>query len=419
MITLDMRTVIFGSVMITIICLLVIILLWYQSRSRFSGTSFWVVGYAFQTGGTILVLLRGIIPDAISMVGGNTLVIAGSFIIYLGLERFLGKHGSQIHNYVLLVVFVIVYSYFSIIQPNLALRTLNISIGLLIICFQCMWLLLVRIESGIKSLTLGPGIVFAGFCLISIIRIIEFFLGGKSRTDFFQSGSFDTLIIIAYQMLYILQTYTLALMVNKRLFLEVKTQEEKFSKAFHSSPYAVTLTRLSDGKMIEVNEGFVKITGYGYSEVLGKTTVDLHLWDKNENRLDVVSELSKTGSVYGREFLFHKKSGELITGLFSAEIIQINSENYVLSSISDITDRKRGEEEREKQILELKGALQKVRTLSGFLPICASCKKIRDDKGYWTQIEAYIADHSDAEFSHAICPECMKKLYPDDILKNL
>lgn len=62
---------------------------------------------------------------------------------------------------------------------------------------------------------------------------------------------------------------------------------------------------------------------------------------------------------------------------------------------------------------ELKDAFSKIKILSGFLPICASCKKIRDDKGYWNQIESYIRDHSEAEFSHSICPECAKKLYPN------
>ncbi|SMC78149.1 Response regulator receiver domain-containing protein [Desulfocicer vacuolatum DSM 3385] len=62
---------------------------------------------------------------------------------------------------------------------------------------------------------------------------------------------------------------------------------------------------------------------------------------------------------------------------------------------------------------DLKKALSKVKTLSGFLPICSHCKKIRDDKGYWNQIEAYIHNHSDAEFSHGICPECAQKYYPD------
>jgi hypothetical protein len=75
--------------------------------------------------------------------------------------------------------------------------------------------------------------------------------------------------------------------------------------------------------------------------------------------------------------------------------------------------RKQAEEEREKMIGDLKEALSKVKTLSGFIPICASCKKIRDDKGYWEQVEVYIRDRSEAEFSHGICPDCMKKLYPD------
>ena len=66
-----------------------------------------------------------------------------------------------------------------------------------------------------------------------------------------------------------------------------------------------------------------------------------------------------------------------------------------------------------KTVAELQDALANVNQLSGLLPICASCKKIRDDKGYWTQIEAYIRDHSEAEFSHGICPDCAKKLYPD------
>jgi PleD family two-component response regulator len=68
--------------------------------------------------------------------------------------------------------------------------------------------------------------------------------------------------------------------------------------------------------------------------------------------------------------------------------------------------------EKEKLIVELQQALAKVKTLSGLLPICSSCKKIRDDKGYWNQIETYIREHSEADFTHGICPKCAKMLYP-------
>jgi len=79
----------------------------------------------------------------------------------------------------------------------------------------------------------------------------------------------------------------------------------------------------------------------------------------------------------------------------------------------DITRRKRYEEKQKKLLNELKKALANVRMLSGLLPICSSCKKIRDDKGEWNVLEKYIRSHSEAEFSHSVCPECAKKLYPE------
>ena len=81
--------------------------------------------------------------------------------------------------------------------------------------------------------------------------------------------------------------------------------------------------------------------------------------------------------------------------------------------IDYIAALKQAEEERERLIGELQEALASIKTLSGLLPICYSCKQIRDDKGYWNQIEAYIGKHTEAEFTHGICPACAKALYPD------
>lgn len=76
---------------------------------------------------------------------------------------------------------------------------------------------------------------------------------------------------------------------------------------------------------------------------------------------------------------------------------------------------------KESLIKELQEALSNIQTLSGLLPICSSCKKIRDDTGYWHQVEDYIRSHSDTEFSHGLCPDCLKKLYPefaDEVLEQ-
>ena len=78
-----------------------------------------------------------------------------------------------------------------------------------------------------------------------------------------------------------------------------------------------------------------------------------------------------------------------------------------------VRERAQAEQEKEQLVEECEKALAEVERLSGFLPICSSCKKIRDDQGYWQQIEEYIRDHSDATFSHSICPDCLDRLYPE------
>ncbi len=95
----------------------------------------------------------------------------------------------------------------------------------------------------------------------------------------------------------------------------------------------------------------------------------------------------------------------LVKGQVSGEML-VRSIRYAI-------ERKRIENEKHEVIVELQEALAKVKLLSGFLPICCSCKKIRDDKGYWQQIESYIKEHSQAKFSHGICPECARELYPE------
>ncbi len=69
--------------------------------------------------------------------------------------------------------------------------------------------------------------------------------------------------------------------------------------------------------------------------------------------------------------------------------------------------------EREKLIVDLQAALADIKTLRGLLPICASCKKIRDDGGYWQHLEKYVSEHSEAQFSHSLCPDCITRLYPE------
>lgn len=84
----------------------------------------------------------------------------------------------------------------------------------------------------------------------------------------------------------------------------------------------------------------------------------------------------------------------------------------------EISERIKAEEEKEELISQLQKSISEIKTLRGILPICSYCKKIRDDEGYWNQVEVYVKQHSDARFSHGICPDCMEKHYPEYIIRD-
>ena len=365
---LDMKTVYFTMLATDIVCTLVLVQLWRQSRERFVGTGLWVIDFAFQTVALLLILLRGIVPDWMSMVLSNTMVLTAALLGLIGLERFTGEERPQTHNYVLLCAFVPCHSYFAFAQPDLRLRNICIATVLLIMCFQCLWLMLVRVPPHRRPLTRDVGLVFGAFCLVNFVRISGLLAAPDPGQDYFHSNTLETIVPVLYQLLLILLTYSLSLMVNKRLLLHIKNEEEKFSSVFHFSPYAITLTRLSDGKIIEVNEAFVNTTGYSHAEALGETTVDLHIWQSKENRDALIGELARHGSARNVEEQFRTRTGEMRTGLVSAEIITINNEKSILSNIVDITERKRSEEERNRLIIELREAFANIKTLEWFDP---------------------------------------------------
>ena len=139
--------------------------------------------------------------------------------------------------------------------------------------------------------------------------------------------------------------YSLVHDITDRKIAEEKLHEseEKYSKAFQTSPYAIGITRLSDGKFLEVNDAFTTISGYSREEILANT-VGPDFWVNPEDRNEMTKLLAEGNEVSGKEYQFRNKSGGIITGIFSAQIISLKNEPYMLSSINDISARKRAED---------------------------------------------------------------------------
>lgn len=119
-----------------------------------------------------------------------------------------------------------------------------------------------------------------------------------------------------------------------------KKAEERFYKAFHATPEPITIASLADGRYVDVNENFLRVTGFRREEVIGRTSVELEFWERAEDRTELVKALKKHGSVRDMEITFLTKSGERRTGLNSAEVIDIAGQKCILAIFKDITEQK-------------------------------------------------------------------------------
>jgi PAS domain S-box-containing protein len=157
------------------------------------------------------------------------------------------------------------------------------------------------------------------------------------------------------------------------------------------------------------NQQWLNFTGRKIEQELGNGWADGVFSEDFNMCLEIYLSSFKKREVFEMEYRLRRYDGEY-RWIFDRGVPfkdeQGNFGGYIGSCI-DITDSV------EARRLVLREHEYEITRLRGMLPICSSCKKIRDDKGYWNQIEVYIKEHSDAEFSHGICPECIKKLYPD------
>jgi PAS domain S-box-containing protein len=232
---------------------------------------------------------------------------------------------------------------------------------------------------------------------------------------------------------------------------QIRESEEKCRKILEACPDPVVVYDM-EGNSIYVNPAFTRVFGWTIEELLGMkidyvpeehwpetqmmidnvlvgksfSGVESRRYTKKGDILDVSISVATyldrdgipMGSVHCLRDITHRKRVEEALRKAHDELEQrVDERTAKLARRTkqlklELMERKRVEEERKRLISELRKALANVKKMSGLLPICSSCKKVRDDNGYWNQIEAYIRERSEAEFSHSICPECRKKLYP-------
>jgi PAS domain S-box-containing protein len=197
----------------------------------------------------------------------------------------------------------------------------------------------------------------------------------------------------------------------------LRESEEKF-RTVADWTYAMETWRGPDGRYLYVSPSAERLTGYRAEEFLASPDLTLKITHPDDRALmaEHLRNAAQPGSkVCTMEFRILTRGGEerwishYCQAVYGADGRWLGQR----SGNRDITERKQTEAERDRLIQDLQNALANVKSLRGLLPICAGCKKIRDDKNYWHQVDSYISKHSEATFTHGLCPDCVKKWYPE------
>lgn len=339
-----MRTIFIIMVIINAVCTLLLSFSWNKGNTSYAGINFWVADFFLQTLAQLLIALRGIIPDWISIIVGNSMAISGAILGYIGLSHFLNKRSKNKYNIALIISFISIFSYFTLINPNLEVRHLIGSFFWLVMNLRCLHIMICKVERSTRSFTKPLIYAYGLIAFVNGLRIVKFFVVQGSGNDYFKSGTFEKLVLIMMLAMFVILTYSIVLTFNKRLLEDMNKQEKKYNNIFSSSPNAIMITCIKDGRILEVNYGFVEMFKYQDQDIIGRTTEGLKIWPRKEDRERFVGEMKDSGRVRNLEMDFRKKTGEMMTGLLSADIIEVDGEDVILSVTNDISIRKAMEE---------------------------------------------------------------------------
>lgn len=347
----DVRTLLITQMLSYALCTGVMAVLWHQNRRRYAGLGFWLANFVMQTLGVVLIVLRGVAPDWLSIIAGNVVLVAGPIFLYVGLERFVGRRSRQLHNGVLLLVFTLLHTYFTFAQPNLAARNINVSAAVIVVCAQLAWLLLGRVRPEMRGMTRWLGLLGVAYCVISVARILVNVLVSPGD-NFLQNDSvFDALLVLIYILFFIATTFSLFLMLNRRLFVDIQAQqmalqesEARYRQLIDLSPDALIVHR--DSIVVFVNSAMVTLLGAaGPEDMLGKPVLSLVHPDYRDLATRRIAATLATGETAPliEEKLF-RFDGAVIDVEVTTARLEYQGQSTLQTLIRDITARKQAEE---------------------------------------------------------------------------
>jgi len=200
---------------------------------------------------------------------------------------------------------------------------------------------------------------------------------------------------------------------RKRTELALSRSEARFRKLVDEAPVAVALLR--EGRFLHASASWVTLFGFTELRDLGERTLLDLVHTEEASALATSPLLCPCGSEDQAAFTYRalRRDGGVFLVATEVRWLELEDGPAALAFFRDITEERRVEAEREALIRDLRKALDEVQVLSGLLPVCSYCRKVRDDQGYWSRFEAYLEARTQASCSHGICPDCLREHFPE------
>lgn len=432
--TLDIRTF-FAALTVVLACLAAALSFVLFTQKTYPGFKQWTLAAVATALGYLLIVLRGPIPAVVSIMVGNNLLVVGAALVFAGTRGFLGLKPWPRFQVAVPLACLAGLAWFFWVDEFIGMRAMVVSLAAAILLFPVAWMLISHSPRGHRPLYLGTGIIFALSNFTILLRAASMLAAGYNFQLFANSPvqAFFYVFLIMFQASWFIG---LLLMNSQRMSDELRRSRAELAVTVDNMERILEFlpdpTWVVDrsGRVTHWNQAMERLTGVSTEQMLGKGDYEHALPLYGERRpclIDLVLErspewerrylnLEERGGMLVSSEYFMPKLGEGGAYVAGSAICLIDDQGQVsgaIQTVRDITAAKRGQEEREKLIAELRGALEKVKTLKGLIPICSHCKSIRRDEGYWQQLESFFSDHAEVEFSHGICPDCLEKYYKE------
>ena len=347
---LDMKTILICYFATNVLVTILLAVLWWQNRHRLSGLFLWVLDYGLQTVGLFLISLRDVVPDFLSIVVANMLLVGGGWVLYIGLARFVGKPAWQIPNLFAMLIFFVALYQFTFVDSDISARTVVQSMGIWLMTAQCGDLLLRRTGDDLKPATRWVGIVLALYSMVALARVIYLSLNPVSpSTGLFELAPEQALAIFAYNLLTVALVFTLNMMVVHRLQMDIRKQQieqertEKTLRESEEQHRLIVQTAMdgfwqldAQGHFIQVNDAYCRMSGYSEQELLAMRISDVEVIETPEITAAHIQKIIAQG-----QDCFETRHRRKDGSTFDIEVSAQYRDGRFVGFLRDITERKR------------------------------------------------------------------------------